>query len=145
VLTVRQIILVCVSALLLPSAAAARSWVAPVLSVDDGDTIHVRLNGRVETVRVSSIQAMEQSVYSPHPTLRRGACHALEATARLEQLIRAGHRRVRLSAQQASSHAGYRLRRSVAVRIGGRWRDVGHNLIMSLKHNTQPTRRVGIS
>jgi endonuclease YncB( thermonuclease family) len=118
-----------VSALLLPSAAAARSWVAPVLSVDDGDTIHVRLNGRVETVRVSSIQAMEQSVYSPHPTLRRGACHALEATARLEQLIRAGHRRVRLSAQDASSQAGYRLRRSVAVRIGGRWRDVGQILI----------------
>jgi endonuclease YncB( thermonuclease family) len=118
-----------VSALLLPSAAAARSWVAPVVSVDDGDTLHVRLGGRVKTVRVSSIQAMEQSVYSPHPKLRRGACHALEATARLEQLIRSAHRRVRLSAQHPSSHAGYRLRRSVAVRIAGRWRDVGQILI----------------
>jgi endonuclease YncB( thermonuclease family) len=117
------------SALLLPSVAAARSWVAPVVSVDDGDTIHVRLNGHVKTVRISSIQAMEQSVYSPHPKLRRGECHALEATARLEQLIRAGHRRVRLSAQDPSSHAGYRLRRSVAVRSAGRWHDVGQILI----------------
>jgi endonuclease YncB( thermonuclease family) len=129
VLTVRQIFALCACALVLPSSAGARSWVAPVVSVDDGDTIHVRLNGRLKTVRISSIQAMEQSVYSPHPDKRRGECHALEATARLEQLIRAGHRRVRLGAQDARSHAGYRLRRSVAVRIGGRWRDVGLTLI----------------
>jgi endonuclease YncB( thermonuclease family) len=129
VLTVRQFVLVCVCALILPSAASARAWTAKVVSVNDGDTIHVRLNGQVKTVRVSSIQAMEQSVYSPYPSKRRGQCHALEATARLEQLIRAGHGRVRLSAQNASSHAGYRLRRSVAARIGGRWRDLGQILI----------------
>jgi endonuclease YncB( thermonuclease family) len=114
---------------MLPSAAGARTWYAPVVSVNDGDTIHVRLDGQVKTVRFSSIQAMEQSVYSPYPSKRRGQCHALEATARLEQLIRAGHKRVRLTAQDARSHAGYRLRRSVAVRIGGRWRDVGLMLI----------------
>src|SRR4051794_19079523 len=85
VLTVRQILLVCVCALiLLPNAATARVWHANVVSVDDGDTIHVRLGGQVETVRFSSIQAMEQAVYSPHPSKRRGECHALEATARLE-------------------------------------------------------------
>jgi endonuclease YncB( thermonuclease family) len=127
-LTLRQTFLSALIALVLPSAAAAHSWVAPVVSVNDGDTIHVRLHG-VRTVRVSSIQAMEQSVYSPHPALRRGECHALEATARLEQLIREGHGRVRLSAQDPRSHAGHRLRRSVAVRIGDRWRDVGLILI----------------
>ena len=129
VLTVCQFLAVCVCALIPASAASARVWNAKVVSVNDGDTIHVRLNGRVETVRFSSIQAMEQSVYSPHPSKRRGECHALEATARLEQLIRDGHGRVRLSAQRASSHAGYRLRRSVAARIGGRWRDLGQMLI----------------
>ena len=106
VLTVCQFLAVCVCALIPASAASARVWNAKVVSVNDGDTIHVRLNGRVETVRFSSIQAMEQSVYSPHPSKRRGECHALEATARLEQLIRDGHGRVRLSAQRASSHAG---------------------------------------
>jgi endonuclease YncB( thermonuclease family) len=116
-------------AVLSPGAAQARTWSAHVVSVNDGDTIHVRLSGRVFTVRLSSIQAMEQSVYNPHPSLRRGECHSLEATARLEALVRAGHGRVRLSARSASSHAGYRLRRSVAVRIGGRWRDVGEILI----------------
>jgi endonuclease YncB( thermonuclease family) len=129
VLTVRQIVLFALVALVLPGAAVARTWVAPVVSVNDGDTIHVRLHGQVKTVRLSSIQAMEQTVYSPHPRLRRGECHSLEATARLEQLIRAGHGRVRLSAQDPGSHAGYRLRRSVAVRIGGRWRDAGQTLI----------------
>lgn len=110
-------------------AATARSWTARVVSVNDGDTIHVRLSGGVFIVRLSSIQAMEQTVYNPNPKLRRGECHSLEATARLEQLIRAGHGTVRLSAQDPRSHAGPRLRRSVAVRIGGRWRDVGRILI----------------
>ena len=112
-----------------PASAGARTWYAKVVSVNDGDTIHVRLSGRVFTVRLSSIQAMEQTVYNPHPSKRRGECHSLEATARLEQLIHAGHRRVRLSARSAASHAGYRLRRAVAVKIGGRWRDVGQILI----------------
>jgi endonuclease YncB( thermonuclease family) len=129
VLTLRQIALSALVAALAPGAAAARTWVAPVVSVNDGDTIHVRLHGAVRSVRVSSIQAMEQSVYSPHPGKRRGECHALEATARLEQLVRRGHGRVRLSAQDPRSHAGHRLRRSVAVRIAGRWRDVGRILI----------------
>jgi endonuclease YncB( thermonuclease family) len=129
VLTVRQIVVACVCALILPTSASARTWVAKLVSVNDGDTIHVRLNGAVKTVRLSSVQAMEQSVYSPYPSKRRGQCHALEATARLEQLVRAGHGRVRLSAQDPSSHAGYRWRRSVAARIGGRWRDLGQILI----------------
>ena len=87
VLTVCQFLVLCVCTLIPASAAGARVWNAKVVSVNDGDTIHVRLNGQVKTVRFSSIQAMEQSVYSPHPSKRRGECHALEATARLEQLI----------------------------------------------------------
>jgi endonuclease YncB( thermonuclease family) len=112
-----------------PSLAGARFWSARVVSVNDGDTIHARVSGRVFTVRLSSIQAMEQSVYNPNPKLRRGDCHSREATARLEQLIRASHGRVRLSAQDPASRAGYRLRRAVAVKRDGRWRDVGEILI----------------
>ena len=39
-------------------------------------------------VRMTGINAMEQSVYSSIASRRRGECHALEATSRLEQLIR---------------------------------------------------------
>jgi endonuclease YncB( thermonuclease family) len=129
VLTVRQILLVCVCALVLPSAASARTWPARFVSINDGDTIDARVGGRVFTIRLSGIQAMEQHTYSSNPKRRTGECNAVEATARLEQLIRESHGRLRLSAQYASSHAGYRLRRNVAVRIGGRWRDTGQILI----------------
>jgi endonuclease YncB( thermonuclease family) len=112
-----------------PCAADARTWRGKVTSFDDGDTVKVDIAGdgsRVaRRVRITGIQAMEQSVYSNTPSKRRGQCHALEATARLEQLIRRSHRRVRLYAQRASSHARNRLRRSLSVKIGGHWRDAG--------------------
>lgn len=109
-------------------------WGARVTAVSDGDTIKVDLDGdrghRVYPVRVTDIQAMEQSVYSfHHPDRRRGECYALEATARLEQLIRAAHWRVRLAAQNVNTHAGHRLRRSIAVKRGGRWHDLGETLM----------------
>src|SRR4051812_22892626 len=72
-------------------------WTGKVIRVDDGDTLHVNIKGDgrgARKVRVADIQAMEQSVYSTHPQRRRGECHALEATARLERLVKAGHRRV---------------------------------------------------
>src|SRR3954468_24273689 len=76
-------------------------WTGKVTRVNDGDTMHVDIAGdgrkRSLSVRFINVQAMEQSVYSKHPERRRGECHALEATARLERLIRAGHRRVRLA------------------------------------------------
>ncbi len=104
-------------------------WTAKVVSVNDGDTVYADVGGdgshRVESVRFSSVQAMEQHTYSSHPSRRTGECHAVEATARAEQLIRASHWRVRLSAQDPASRAGDRLRRFVAVRRGGRWRDLG--------------------
>jgi endonuclease YncB( thermonuclease family) len=129
VLTVRQILLLCACALMLPSAASARTWPARFVSINDGDTIDARVGGHVFTVRLSSIQAMEQHTYSANPSKRTGECNAVEATSRLEHLIRASHGRLRLSAQDPRSHAGPRLRRWVAVRIGGRWRDTGEILI----------------
>jgi endonuclease YncB( thermonuclease family) len=115
--------------LAVPVAADARTWHGRVTSFDDGDTIKVDIAGDgtkvAKRVRITGIQAMEQSVYSNTPSKRRGQCHALEATARLEHLIRRSHRRVRLFAQRASSHAKARLRRSISVKIGGHWRDAG--------------------
>jgi endonuclease YncB( thermonuclease family) len=135
---------------LTPAAPAGAEWVGPCLPgttapschfwrgkvkfVDDGDTIDVRMatsTGKRKTVRVrlTGIQAMEQSVYTSHPSKRRGECHALPATARLERLIRKGHGVVRLGAQEPKSTTGLRLRRSVAVKIGGKWRDLGSKLV----------------
>jgi len=124
-------VLAVVSLLLLavPVAADARTWHGRVTSFDDGDTIKVDIAGdgtkAAKRVRLTGIQAMEQSVYSNTPSKRRGECHSLEATARLEQLIRRSHRRVRLYARFASSHANTRLRRSLSVKVHGHWRDAG--------------------
>ena len=109
-------------------------WRGKLKFVDDGDTIDVRLptsTGKRKTVRVriTGIQAMEQSVYTSNPRKRRGECHALPATARLEQLLKAGRGTVRLAAQDPQSASGGRLRRSVAVKVAGVWQDVGRALV----------------
>jgi endonuclease YncB( thermonuclease family) len=110
-------------------SARVHVWPARFVSINDGDTIDARIQGRVYTVRLSSVQAMEQHTYSSDPKRRTGECNAVEATARLEQLIHRSHGRLRLSAQDPRSRADVRLRRSVAVRIHGRWRDAGQILI----------------
>lgn len=98
--------------------------------IADGDTVDVRLSGgALRRVRLTGVNAMEQTRYSRYPSRRRGACHAVAATARLEQLIRQGRRRVRLAAQDPASVAGRRLRRQVSTRIGGRWVDLGRVLV----------------
>lgn len=118
-----------------PGASAPRChyWYGRVTFVADGDTIDVDLAGdhtrRPRRIRLTGINAMELRRYSKYPRRRRGACHARAATARLEQLLRAGHRRVRLAAQHAGSHAGHRLRRQVSVPIGGAWVDTGAVLL----------------
>ena len=108
-------------------------WTGKVTFIDDADTLRVDLDRdgsrRPIKVRVTGIQAMEQTVYTSNPARRRGQCHAVEATARLEALIRRSRWRVRLSAQDPSSRSGVRWRRSVAVKWGGRWRDVGRRLV----------------
>jgi endonuclease YncB( thermonuclease family) len=130
-----RVVLVGVLAVLLaaPCAADARTWHGRVTSFDDGDTVKVDIAGdgthAPRRVRLTGIQAMEQTVYSNYPERRRGLCHSLEATARLEHLIRRSHRRVRLVAQHASSHAKARLRRRLFVKLDGRWRDAGRMLL----------------
>lgn len=141
------LLVLCGLALTAPAAAEARSgsclvpgvktkcsiWTGKVTYIGDGDTVYVRVNGfdppRTVSVRFTGINAMEQTVYGSNPAARRGDCHALEATSRLESLIRRGGGRVRLAAMDASSASRSRWRRAVAVKIGGRWRDVNRILV----------------
>ena len=139
----RALVLAALLLALAPAAAAARSgpclpggggprctvWTAKVLHVHDGDTIEARSGGRLLRIRVTGIQAMEQTVYSSYRDRRRGECHAVAATNRLERLIRASGNVVRLAAQDPGSKSGHRWRRSVAVRAGAGWRDVGEVLV----------------
>jgi len=108
-------------------------WTGKVVFVADGDTIDVDVDGdgthRPRRVRITGINAMELRVYSHTPSHRRGDCHGVAATARLEQLIRRSHWRVRLAAQDQRSHSGTRIRRQVSVRAGGRWIDAGRILL----------------
>jgi endonuclease YncB( thermonuclease family) len=108
-------------------------WKGKAAFVDDGDTIDVDIPGdgrrKPARVRITGIQAMEQTVYTSFPRKRRGECHALEATARLEQLVKEARGRVRLAAVDPASTSGGRVRRAVSVKINGRWHDVGQILI----------------
>jgi endonuclease YncB( thermonuclease family) len=111
---------------------ACQFWLGKVAAVHDGDTVEVRITEgprRLVRVRIVGIQAMEQRVYSSNPRRRRGECHSLEATARLEQLLKASRGVVRLAAQDPASRTGFRWRRSLAVNLNGRWHDVGRILV----------------
>jgi endonuclease YncB( thermonuclease family) len=104
-------------------------WNARVTFVADGDTLRADVAGdgtRAErTIRMTGYNAMELTRYSSNPSRRRGACHGIAATALVDRLVKRSHRRIRLSAQHASSRTGSRLRRTVWVRSKGRWRDLG--------------------
>ena len=97
---------------------------ARAIFIADGDTIRVKLAGRTRNIRFTGINAMELSRYSKYPSRRRGACHGLEATAFVERAVKRSGWKVRLAAQELSSRAEQRLRRSVWVKQGGRWRDL---------------------
>jgi endonuclease YncB( thermonuclease family) len=110
-----------------PGDAASPSctwWNARVTFISDGDSIDARVGRRVHQIRLTGINAMELQRYSKYPERRRGDCHGLEATAFIERYIKRSRFRIRLAAQRASSRSGRRLRRSVWVRSGGRWRDL---------------------
>jgi micrococcal nuclease len=97
-----------------------------VTFVADGDTVDVAIDGGgTRRVRLTGINTPELTRYSHSARKRRGACHAVAATAQLERMIRRSGWRVRLVAEHASSHSRQRLRRSLWVRIGGRWQDTG--------------------
>ena len=130
---------------LLPAAAHARRgacvvgvpgpgcevWTGKVVDVGDGDTFDVDIKNdgttRARRIRFAGVQAMEQSVYSARH--RQGDCHAVQATERVEQLVRRSKRRVRLAAEDPLSMSEHRFIRSVAVRYHGRWTDVGTILV----------------
>jgi endonuclease YncB( thermonuclease family) len=108
-------------------------WTGKVKWVPDGDTPLIDVYGdgtrTARSIRLIGVQAMEQTVYHPTPSRRRGECHALAATARVEALVRAGGGVVRMTAQRASSVSRGRSLRYVAVRINGGWYDIGLDLI----------------
>ncbi len=112
---------------------ACQVWTGKVAWVPDGDTPLIDVYGdgtaTPRSIRLIGVQAMEQTVYARKPSARRGECHALAATARVEQLVKAGGGVVRLTAQHASSVSRGRPLRSVAVKINGVWRDIGLDLI----------------
>jgi endonuclease YncB( thermonuclease family) len=117
-----------------PAAAVSCDVITgKVTSVSDGDTFFVDLDrdGSKQhfSVRVTGINAMEQSVYSRVAARRVGECHALEATARLERLLKRARWRVRLSSLSPTARSGVRLRRSVSIKLKRRWIDVGQTLM----------------
>ena len=79
--------------------------------VDDGDTVNVDIKGdltaRRSKVRLTGIQAMELRSYSRFYG-RTGECHSIEATERLEGLVRKSRNRVRLAAMRPTSITGAR-------------------------------------
>ena len=78
-------------------------------------------------MRIIGIQAMEQTSY--RAAQRAGDCHAVDATNRLEQLVKRSKRRIRVASLYPESRSRGRRLRSIAVRYKGRWRDVGRILI----------------
>jgi endonuclease YncB( thermonuclease family) len=106
-------------------------WTAKVKSVNDGDTMDVDVlrDGTTATrrIRFAGVQAMEQTNYSTR--YRQGDCHAVEATERVERLVRRSKWKVRLSAEDPFSMSQRRYVRWVSVKVHGRWTDVGTILI----------------
>jgi micrococcal nuclease len=105
-----------------------------VTHVADGDGLYVDVHGdgtrRAVLVRMTGLNATELTRYSHTPSRRRGACHAKPAAAALEGLVRRARGRVRLAAQDLrQTDLGRRVRRHVAVRIGGTWVDAAAVLL----------------
>ena len=99
--------------------------------VDDGDTLDADVPGDglggLLRVRIIGIQAMEQTSY--RAAQRAGDCHAVDATNRLEQLVKRSKKRIRVASLYPESRSRGRRLRSIAVRYKGRWRDVGRTMI----------------
>ena len=125
------------------SGPTCHFWTARAVSINDGDTIGVRIDGqrRVWQVRFIGVQAMELHHYDPKH--RSGQCNSVEAANRVQQLVRGSHNRVLLSAQHPGTRFTYRLGRYISVRVHGKWKDLGaiemsegHTLWMSDERET---------
>ncbi len=114
-----------------PHGAHCHVWTGKVTQVDDGDTLDASVPrdglGGVLRVRIIGIQAMELTSY--RTASRAGDCHAVDATKRLEQLVRRSKGKIRVSALYTGSRSRGRRLRSIAVRRGKHWRDVGRILV----------------
>ena len=121
------------SCTLQPGSPPCLTWTGKVTWISDGDTVEVDVDGdgtrQPVTVRLIGIQAMEQSRYSAIASRRRGDCHAVAATDRLERLLRGSHMRVRLAAQDPNAESFGRPWRSLDVRVHGHWRDAQRILL----------------
>src|SRR3954447_10643293 len=112
-----------------PASPTCQVWTGKEKTINDGDTIGVDIDGdgssRVFQIRFSGVQAMEETKYSNQESKLRGQCHAVAAAREVYSLMRRGHHRVRLTAQDPQTDRLGRLFRSLQVRIGGRWVDAG--------------------
>jgi lamin tail-like protein len=104
---------------------------AQLLYVDDGDTIDVRIPGASShsRVRLTALNATEQSAYNSSPARQRGECWALNANYLLTSLLRRAHNRMRLVYQNKLTRAGVRLVKDVQVFLRGSWHDTGALLV----------------
>ncbi|HEY1594992.1 MAG TPA: lamin tail domain-containing protein [Thermoleophilaceae bacterium] len=100
-------------------------WTAHAVSINDGDTIGVRIDGqrRVWQIRFIGVQAMELHHYNPKH--RSGQCYAVEAANHVQQLVEQSHNRVLLSAQHPGTRFTYRLGRYIDLKVNGKWTDLG--------------------
>jgi endonuclease YncB( thermonuclease family) len=144
---VRLAVLAFASALILPASAAQAKggaclpdyphgahchvWTGKVKQVDDGDTLDASVPGDglggVLRVRIIGIQAMELTSYRDR--LTRGRLPRRRRHQRLEQLVRRSKGKIRVSALYTESRSRGRRLRSIAVRRGKHWRDVGRILV----------------
>jgi micrococcal nuclease len=112
------------SLLLTPTALTASATpvdtTGEVIRVVDGDTVIARINGKTHRIRITGLNAMELTDYRPGH--RKGECHARQATRRLEALVL--DKQMRITARDAASKSGQRLRRSLAIKdASGTWID----------------------
>ena len=83
-------------------------WIGKVVSVNDGDTLDVDVAKRPHAPRRAGSGSPASRRWSSRPTTsssRAGDCHAVDATLRLEQLVRDSRGRVRLAADDPESRS----------------------------------------
>ena len=99
-------------------------------SVDDGDTIDVRIPGAGNhRIRFTGVNATEQSVYNSNLGRQRGECHALDATYLVTTMIARSHNQVRLVYQNKLTRAGVRFVKDIQVFVRGTWHDLNSLLV----------------